>query len=54
MLNGRAEVVLDEALVSVPKLEPKYPRLPPHLEVGVRVHAGSVADLQRGRFRLKA
>ncbi|WP_442818530.1 lantibiotic dehydratase [Streptomyces sp. NBC_01320] len=54
VLNGRDEVVLDEALVSAPKLEPNYPRLPPHLEVGVRVHACSLEDLQRRRFRLES
>ena len=28
-------------------------RLPPHLELGVRVHAASTADLERGRFQLE-
>ncbi|MGR8008620.1 lantibiotic dehydratase [Streptomyces hypolithicus] len=53
VLDGRDEVVLDNELVSALDRGPEHPRVPPHLEVGVRVHACSVEDLQRGRFRLE-
>lgn len=52
-LDGRDEVVLDEELVASLQQGPDPVRLPPHLEVGVRVHAADTADLQRGDFRLE-
>ncbi|MGV9271317.1 lantibiotic dehydratase [Kitasatospora sp. NPDC003701] len=52
-LEGRDEVVLDEALIASLSLGPDPVRLPPHLELGVRVHAASAADLERGRFQLE-
>ncbi|MFI1487245.1 lantibiotic dehydratase [Streptomyces sp. NPDC020747] len=52
-LDGRDEVVLTEELIAALDAGPEEPRLPPHLEVGVRVHASSLGELQRGRFRLE-
>jgi len=53
VLDGRDEVVLTEELVAAMDLGPEHSRVPPHLEVGVRVHASNAADLQHGRFRLE-
>lgn len=52
-LDRRDEVVLTNDLIAAMDLGPERPRVPPHLEVGVRVHAASVEDLHRGRFRLE-
>ncbi|MEV7781756.1 lantibiotic dehydratase [Kitasatospora sp. NPDC088351] len=52
-LDGRYEVALDEMLMKNLELGPDRVRLPPHLEVGVRVHAASLHDLQHGDFRLE-
>ncbi len=52
-LDGRDEVVLTDELIDALDVGPDEPRVPPHLEVGVRVHAASVGELQRGRFRLE-
>ncbi|MER6524251.1 lantibiotic dehydratase [Streptomyces sp. NPDC001508] len=52
-LDGRDEVVLTDDLISAMDLGPERPRVPPHLEVGVRVHAASVEELHRGCFRLE-
>lgn len=52
-LDGRDEVVLTDDLIAAMDLGPEHPRVPPHLEVGVRVYAAGVAELQRGRFRLE-
>ncbi|NYI04860.1 thiopeptide-type bacteriocin biosynthesis protein [Allostreptomyces psammosilenae] len=52
-LDGRNEVVLTDELIDALDVGPDEPRMPPHLEVGVRVHAASVGELQRGRFRLE-
>ncbi|WP_370134061.1 lantibiotic dehydratase [Streptacidiphilus sp. EB103A] len=52
-LDGCDEVLLTDDLIAAMDLGPECPRVPPHLEVGVRVHAASAEDLQRGRFRLE-
>ncbi|MEV6592181.1 lantibiotic dehydratase [Streptomyces acidicola] len=52
-LDGRDEVVLTDDLIDALDVGPDEPRVPPHLEVGVRVHAASVDELQRGRFGLE-
>lgn len=52
-LDGCEEVVLTDGLIAAMDLGPERPRVPPHLEVGVRVHAASVEELRRGRFRLE-
>jgi thiopeptide-type bacteriocin biosynthesis protein len=52
-LDGRDEVILTDDLIDVLDLGPEHPRVPPHLEVGVRVHAASIEKLNRGRFRLE-
>ncbi|MFE2842560.1 lantibiotic dehydratase [Streptomyces scopuliridis] len=52
-LDCRDEVVLTDDLITAMDLGPERPRVPPHLEVGVRVHAASVEELHRGRFRLE-
>ncbi|MFC4035819.1 lantibiotic dehydratase [Streptomyces polygonati] len=53
VLDGRDEVVLTDELIAAMDLGPAHPRVPPHLEVGIRVHAASAEELQRGRFRLE-
>ncbi|MFJ3229917.1 lantibiotic dehydratase [Streptomyces sp. NPDC086787] len=52
-LDGREEVVLTDDLIAAMDLGPDQPRVPPHLEVGVRVYAASVEDLHCGRFQLE-
>ncbi|WP_329492042.1 lantibiotic dehydratase [Kitasatospora sp. NBC_01246] len=52
-LDGRDEVVLDEAMIASLSLGPDRVRLPPHLELGVRVHAAGTADLEWGKFKLE-
>ncbi|CAL9312679.1 hypothetical protein SUDANB180_02621 [Streptomyces sp. enrichment culture] len=53
VLDGRDEVVLTDELVAAMDVGPEQPRLPPHLEVGVRVLTAGIEDLQRGQFRLE-
>lgn len=53
VLEGRHEVVLDEQLVASLELGPAPLRLPPHLEMGVHVHADDMKRLRRGDFRLE-
>ncbi|MBB5933114.1 lantibiotic dehydratase [Streptomyces zagrosensis] len=52
-LDGRNEVVLTDDLIAAMDLGPERPRVPPHLEVGVHVHAASIEELHRGHFRLE-
>ncbi|WP_405796242.1 lantibiotic dehydratase [Streptomyces sp. NBC_01506] len=52
-LDGCEEVVLTDDLIAAMELGPVHPRVPPHLEVGVRVHAAGVEELRRGRFQLE-
>ncbi|MFD9441023.1 lantibiotic dehydratase [Streptomyces sp. NPDC060006] len=52
-LDGRDEVILTDEHIEALDVGPDEPRLPPHLEIGVRVHAASLEELQRGRFRLE-
>lgn len=52
-LDGREEVVLTDELVAELEVASEEPRLPPHLEVGARVVASSLEELQEGRFRLE-
>ena len=52
-LDGREEVILTDEQIAALDVGPDEPRLPPHLEIGVRVHAASLEELQRGRFRLE-
>ncbi|GHE73887.1 hypothetical protein GCM10018771_64820 [Streptomyces cellulosae] len=52
-LEGRDEVILTDKLVEELDRGPEEPRLPPHLEVGVRVYAADREELWRGRFRLE-
>ncbi len=47
------EVVLDERLLASLELGPDPIRLPPHLEIGVRVQAPSAEALDRGEFWLE-
>ncbi|MCZ9336818.1 lantibiotic dehydratase family protein, partial [Streptomyces sp. TRM76130] len=46
-LDGRDEVVLTDEIVAALDRGPQESRLPPHLEVGVRLHATSLADVRR-------
>ena len=52
-LDGRDEVLLTDELIAALDVGPEVPRLPTHLEVGVRVHAPSLRELQHGQFRLE-
>ncbi|MFF5583253.1 lantibiotic dehydratase [Streptomyces hygroscopicus] len=52
-LDGREEVVLTDEFIAAMDAGPEYPRIPPHLEVGVRIHADSIEELHDGRFRLE-
>ncbi|MGW2620897.1 lantibiotic dehydratase [Streptomyces sp. NPDC001500] len=52
-LDGHDEVVLTDKMVAALDVGPKDPRVPPHLEVGVRLHTASVEELQRGRFTVE-
>ncbi|WP_093840861.1 lantibiotic dehydratase [Streptomyces aidingensis] len=52
-LDGHEEVVLTDDLIAAMDVGPEVPRLPPHVEVGVRVYATGAEELQRGRFRLE-
>ncbi|MFF3733417.1 lantibiotic dehydratase [Streptomyces sp. NPDC002476] len=53
VFDGRDEVVLTDELIAALDVGPDEPRVPPHLEVDVRVHAAGLEELQRGRFRLE-
>ncbi|MDT0342701.1 lantibiotic dehydratase [Streptomyces litchfieldiae] len=53
VLDGRDEVVLTDELIAEMDMGPRHPRVPPHLEIGVRVHAANAEDMRRGRFRLE-
>ncbi|MGS2588551.1 lantibiotic dehydratase [Streptomyces hebeiensis] len=52
-LDGCDEVILTDEQIEALGVGPDEPRLPPHLEIGVRVYAASLEELQRGRFRLE-
>ncbi|MFG2434654.1 lantibiotic dehydratase [Streptomyces sp. NPDC048508] len=52
-LDGRDEVVLTDEIVASLDRGPQELRVPPHLEVGVRLHAASLAEVQRGRFSVE-
>ncbi|MFI5831958.1 lantibiotic dehydratase [Streptomyces sp. NPDC051578] len=51
-LDGADEVVIDQALLDNLHTGP-VPRLPPHLEVNVRIHCADLAALERGVFELE-
>ncbi len=52
-LDGRREVVLDEATIDALTMGGEPLRLPPHLELGFRLRASDTAALDQGRFRLE-
>ncbi|GGX50740.1 hypothetical protein GCM10010341_85450 [Streptomyces noursei] len=52
-LDGRDEVVLTDEIVAALDVGPEQPRVPPHLEVGVRLHAASLDEARRGRFTVE-
>ncbi|MFF0740501.1 lantibiotic dehydratase [Streptomyces sp. NPDC004111] len=52
-LDGCDEVVLTDELIASLDIGPEPPRVPPHLEVGVRILAASTAELRRGCYRLE-
>lgn len=52
-LDSLDEVVLDERLLSSLEPGPDPARLPPHLEIGLRVHAPSTDALDCGDFKLE-
>ncbi|WP_435601415.1 lantibiotic dehydratase [Streptomyces sp. C10-9-1] len=52
-LDGRDEVILTDEQIEALDVGPDEPRLPPHLEIRVWVHATSLEELQRGRFQLE-
>ncbi|MFF3640441.1 lantibiotic dehydratase [Streptomyces sp. NPDC002564] len=52
-LDGRHEVLVDDQLIAELAQGPEPVRLPPHLELSVRVHAHSTVQLERGDFHLE-
>ncbi|MFF5879989.1 lantibiotic dehydratase [Streptomyces californicus] len=52
-LDGRDEVVLTDETVAALDRGPQEPRIPSHLEVGVRLHAATLAEVRRGRFTVE-
>ncbi len=52
-LDGRDEVVLTDETVAALDRGPQEPRIPSHLEVGVRLHAASLDEVRRGRFTVE-
>lgn len=49
-LEGEREVILDEALIADLGSGDQPRRLPPHLDLGVRLHAADMDAIDRGRF----
>lgn len=52
-IEGRREVVLNEALIAALEAGPTSPRLPSHLELAVRVNAADGRSLGQGRYTLE-
>ena len=52
-VTGIRELALDDKMIASLELADGPPRLPPHLELGIRVLASDTTALQRGRFRLQ-
>ena len=52
-LDGAVEVPLDDGLIAALELRGERWRLPPHLELGVRVRAANLPALQAGDFLLE-
>jgi thiopeptide-type bacteriocin biosynthesis protein len=52
-LDGHDEVMLTDEMVAALDAGPTPARVPPHLEVGVRLHAASLEEAQRGRFTIE-
>ncbi|MGW0874287.1 lantibiotic dehydratase [Streptomyces sp. NPDC002740] len=52
-LDGHDEVVLTDELVAALDRGSGEQRVPPHLEIGVRLHAASMEEAQRGRFTIE-
>ncbi|WP_093783753.1 lantibiotic dehydratase [Actinacidiphila guanduensis] len=52
-LDGRDEVVLTDEIVAGLDVGPQEPRVPAHLEVGVRLDAASLGDAARGQFTVE-
>lgn len=52
-LEGQREIVFDEASIAALDAGPTPPRLPPHLEIAVRVNAVDQLALQEGRYSLE-
>ncbi|MDQ8706951.1 lantibiotic dehydratase [Streptomyces sp. LHD-70] len=53
VLDGRDEVVLDESVIADLAQGADPVRLPPHMELAVRVHADSAEGLEHGAFQLE-
>ncbi|WP_405826833.1 lantibiotic dehydratase [Streptomyces sp. NBC_00838] len=52
-LDGHDEVVLTDEMVAALDVGPNEPRVPAHLEVGVRLHTASLEEARRGRFTVE-
>ncbi len=52
-LDDRDEVVLSDEIVGALERGPREPRVPAHLEVGVRLHAASLGEASRGQFSVE-
>ncbi|GIG71549.1 lantibiotic dehydratase [Phytomonospora endophytica] len=45
--------MIDEATIEDLTLGPQPARVPPHLELGLRVHSDSLAGIDHGDFRIE-
>ncbi|MYS59762.1 lantibiotic dehydratase [Streptomyces sp. SID5468] len=52
-LDGHDEVVLTDEMVAALDVGPQEPRVPPHLEIGVRLHAASLGEANHGQFTVE-
>ncbi|TYB52315.1 lantibiotic dehydratase [Microbispora tritici] len=52
-LDGAGEITVTDAMIAALELGPQVPRVPPHLELGVRVYATSVEAFREGRVRVE-
>ncbi len=52
-LDGHREIVLDQQRIAALAASAAGLRMPPHLEIGIRLHSTSIAALRTGKFRLE-
>ncbi|WP_433860256.1 lantibiotic dehydratase [Streptomyces kronopolitis] len=52
-LDGNDEVLLTDEIVAALDVGPEMPRVPPHLEVGLRLRSASLESVRRGQFMVE-